>query len=171
MEVAKEDEKALGAVHYLPHHALIHQVRVAYDASAKSSGGPSLNDCLHVGPRFNQRINKLLFRFRTYRVALVADIEKAFLMISVDFDDCDVLRFLWVENLFAEEIKLVALRFMRVVFGMSSSPFLLNAPVRHHLEKYQFSNPGLVKLLSHSTYVDDVVTGANPEDDAFRLFI
>ena len=72
-----------GTVHYLPHHAVVHhdkdttKVRVVYDASAKSNGS-SLNDCLHVGPKFNQRINELLFRFRSYPVSLVADIKKAF---------------------------------------------------------------------------------------------
>jgi hypothetical protein len=40
-----------------------------------------------VGPKFHQ----LLIRFRSYRVALVADVEKAFLMIAVDENDRDVL--------------------------------------------------------------------------------
>lgn len=96
VEVVNDDATAPGMVHYLPHHAVVRQdkdttkVRVVYDASAKS-GGPSLNDCLHVGPKFNQRINELLFRFRAYPVALVADIEKAFLMISVNPGDRDIL--------------------------------------------------------------------------------
>ena len=38
-------------------------------------------------------------RFRSFRVALTADIEKAFLMISVAESDRDVLRFLWVDDL------------------------------------------------------------------------
>ena len=145
------------------------KVRVVYDASAKSSG-PSLNDCFHVGPKFNQRINDLLFRFRSYPVALVADIEKAFLMISVNSCDRDALRFLWVENPFSEEFKLVTMRFARVVFGVSSSPFLLNATVKYHLEGYRSSKPDLVEILSHSTYVDDVVAGADSEREAFRLY-
>ena len=74
--------------HFLPHHAVIHhdkkttKVRVVYDASALS-GGPSLNDCLYTGPKFNQKILEILLRFRLYPVALVADIEKALLMISM----------------------------------------------------------------------------------------
>ena len=74
-------------IHYLPHHAVIRhdrdttKVSVVYDASAVSSG-PSLNDCLYTGPKFNQKIPDYLLRFRTHRVALTADIEKAFLMIS-----------------------------------------------------------------------------------------
>ena len=92
-----EEEKGadLGPVHYLPHHAVnprdreTTKVRIVHNASAKSSG-PSLHDCLHVGPKFNQKINELLFRFRSYPVALVVDIEKAILMISVNFKDHNV---------------------------------------------------------------------------------
>ena len=48
-------------VHYLPHHAVVRQdkqtskLRIVYDASAKSSG-VSLNECLYVGPKFNQKM-------------------------------------------------------------------------------------------------------------------
>lgn len=57
-------------LHYLPHHAVVRsdksttKIRVVYDASAKSDG-PSLNECLHTGPKFNQRILDILLRFRT----------------------------------------------------------------------------------------------------------
>ena len=165
-----------GPVHYLPHHAVVCQdkdttkVRIVFDASSKSTG-PSLNDCLHVGPKFNQKINEILFRFRSYTVALVADIEKAFLMISVSPADRDVLRFLWVEDPFGDEVKLVNLRFTRVVFGVSSSPFLLNATMRHHLQLYQASKPRLVEMLARSTYVDDIVAGADTESEAYQLYL
>lgn len=36
-------------------------------------------------------------RFRSRRVALVADIEKAFLQIELDECDRDVVQFIWVE--------------------------------------------------------------------------
>ncbi len=130
-----------GVVHYLPHHPVIHQdkdttkLRVVYDASARVSG-PSLNDCLCTGPKFNQKILEILLRFRSYRIALIADIEKAFLMISVAPVDRDVLRFLWAKDVSCSEPEFVTLRFARVVFGVSSSPFLLNATIEHHLSKY-----------------------------------
>lgn len=83
-------------LHYLPHHPVVRRdkettkVRIVYDASARSSG-PSLNDCLYPGPKFNQRILDILLRFRVYKIPLTADIEKAFLMISVAEQDRDVL--------------------------------------------------------------------------------
>lgn len=71
---------------------------VVYDASVRSTG-PSLNDCVHKGPKFNQLILDLLLRFQSYRIARTANTEKAFLMISVDDHHCDVLRFLRVDDI------------------------------------------------------------------------
>jgi hypothetical protein len=68
-------------IHYLPHHAVIRydkdttKLRIVYDASAKSEG-LSLNDCLYVGPKFNQKIIEILLRFRVHPIVLTSDIEK-----------------------------------------------------------------------------------------------
>ena len=100
-------------------------MRVVYDASAKDNG-PSLNDCLYTGPALAQNILDILLRFRCHKVALVGDIEKAFLMLLIQESDQDVLRFLWVDDIKNPNPKITTLRFTRVVFGVSSSLFLLN---------------------------------------------
>ena len=105
---------------------------IVYDASAKSDGA-SLNDCLHAGPALTQSIFDIMLRFRNHRVALVGDIEKAFLMVHMNETDKDVLRFLWVDDINKAEPKVITLRFTRVVFGLSSSPFLLNATIKHRV--------------------------------------
>lgn len=108
MSIEKTSEKiqempTTERTHYLPHHAVIRRdkdttkLRIVYDASARSRG-PSLNDCLHTGPKLQQSIFDLL-QFRTHRVGLTADIEKAFLMIGIAEEDRDVLRFLWIDNI------------------------------------------------------------------------
>ena len=66
-------------------------------------------------------------RLRCHQIAFVGDIEKAFLMVGVNEADGNVLRFLWVKDPFASEPKVEIKRFTRLVFGVSSSPFLLNA--------------------------------------------
>ena len=72
-------------------------------------------------------------RFRGHRIALVGDIEKAFLMVHIAEDNKDVLRFLWMNDIDKAKPEVVVLRFTRVVFGVSSSPFLLNATLKHHI--------------------------------------
>ena len=54
------------------------KLRILYDASARGTNSLSLNDCLFFGPKFDQQILDILLRFRTYKIALIADIEKAF---------------------------------------------------------------------------------------------
>ena len=105
VEVVEDpSELTSSRIHYLPHHAVVRKdkdttkLRIVYDASAKDRG-PSLNDSLYVGPKFHQLILDILLRFRVHRIGLIADIEKAFLMISIAEKDRDVLRFVWVERI------------------------------------------------------------------------
>ena len=132
-QVPSNESDVIGEVHYLPHHPVVRKdrettkVRVVYDASSKESGGPSLNQCLYTGPPLTEKIADILMRFRVHKIALAGDIEKAFLMISVAEEDRNVLRFLRVDDPLKETPNVIELRLTRVTFGLSSSPFLLNA--------------------------------------------
>ena len=162
-------------VHYLPHHAILREdkkttkLRIVYDASAKING-PSLNDCLYTGPKFGQKIMDIIIRFRVHRIALTGDIEKAFLMISVAPHDRDVLRFLWIDDILKSTPRIQTFRFTRVIFGVSSSPFLLNATIKHHLEQFNQTFPQFVRSFIRSVYVDDVSFGADNDDAAYELY-
>ena len=166
----------IAGVHYLPHHAVIRKdrtttkLRVVYDASARAHG-PSLNDCLNPGPKFDQNILDLLMRFRAHRVAVTSDIEKAFLMISVATRDRDFLRFLWVDDPSKEDPTVLVHRFTRVVFGVSCSPFLLNATVQHHLELHSETHSNLIWKILRSIYVDDIVTSLKTEEQAYEFYV
>ena len=122
------------------------------------------------GPKFDQKILDILCRFRTHRVAVTADIEKAFLMISVAAKDRDFLRFLWVDDAVKDEPRIVVYRFARVVFGVNASPFLLNATIRHHLEIHADTHREIVSKVIRSIYVDDIVTGSQSEEQAYQLY-
>ena len=76
----------------------------------------------------------------------------------------------WVDDVTKEEPELRTYRFTRVVFGVSSSPFLLNATVRYHLEQFLDSHEAAVKRLLQSTYVDDIISGADSDEEAFQLY-
>ncbi|WKX92157.1 hypothetical protein Q1695_010299 [Nippostrongylus brasiliensis] len=76
-------------VHYLAHHAVVTphkettKLRVVFDASAHRQGVHSLNDLLHKGAPMLPPLNDILLRFRIGDVALVSDVEKAFLQIRL----------------------------------------------------------------------------------------
>jgi len=112
-----------------------------------------------------------MLRFRSYRVALVGDIEKAFLMVHIAEEDRDVLRFLWVKDIDKAEPEVVVLRFSRVVFGLSSSPFLLNATIQHHIGQYEQCDPSFTQKFLESIYVDDLTSGDSDVNRTFELYV
>ena len=178
IEVAPpEVDRSTHRLHYLPHHPVLSpgsattKLRIVYDGSAKTtSTNNSLNECLYRGPVLLQDLTGILLRFRLQRVAITADIEKAFLQLSLRPPDRDVTRFLWVkdmDNPTAHADNLQELRFARVPFGVISSPFLLAATVQHHLETV--NNPVADKL-QRDLYVDNVITGTTSSENAVSLY-
>ena len=112
----------------------------------------------------------ILLRFREQKIALVADIEKAFLNIEVHESDRDSLRFLWVDDVLRNNLNLAVYRFCRVVFGVNSSPFLLNATLRHHIGKYAVHDAEFCDKMVRSFYVDDLASGENSTESAYLLY-
>ena len=109
------------------------RLRVAFDASSKFNG-PNVNDCLYKGPSLNQLLHEVLLHFRSCQIAIMADISKAFLQISVAPEDHDYMRFLWFA--FADCPTIERNIFAHVVFGINSLPFLLAVTLHIHLNIY-----------------------------------
>jgi hypothetical protein len=173
--IEEAPEKHEGLEHYLPHQAVIRmdkvstKLRIVYDASAKIKGRCSLNECLFRGPVILPDLAGMLIRVRLPRIVILADIEKAFLMISLEEGDRNVVKFLWVRDpsLPLTSSNLVAYRFKRVAFGVISSPFLLGATVRHHLSKYQTP---LATEMAANSYVDNIMMSAESVDEAMQKY-
>ena len=166
-----------GATHYLPHHAVINpmkpttKLRIVYDASAKTrKENKSLNECLYRGAVMLNDLCGLLMRFRLNSIAIVADIEKAFLQIGLQPDQRDVTRFIWLKDYTQAQVdsdNIQEYRFCRVPFGVISSPFLLGATIDNHLDLY---GNELAKKLKDDIYVDNLITGANRVEGAVDLY-
>ncbi|XP_050516071.1 uncharacterized protein LOC114341344 [Diabrotica virgifera virgifera] len=152
--------------HFLPHRPVLKEgsttaVRPVFDASAREKNKPSLNQCLEKGPNLIESIPLLLLKFRKFEIGVVSDIKKAFLQISVNKNDSEFLKFLWLNDN-GEEI---VLRHKRVVFGVNCSPFLLGATIDYHLSKCleNCSLPNAkysqetIERLAKSFYVDNCI--------------
>ncbi|CAC5379123.1 unnamed protein product [Mytilus coruscus] len=157
-----EEHSTEGLKHYIPHRAFIKpnktttKLRIVYDASAKSNNEVnSLNECLYRGPVLLKNLCGIFMRFRLNQVAIVAEIEKAYLQVRLQKSDRDVTRFLWLKNYkdgYASDANLQEYRFCRVPFGIISSPFLLAATVESHLDTYQ--SP-IARKIKDNIYVDN----------------
>ena len=138
VEAVEDNIYEVGAVHYIPHREVIRKerdtakLRIVYDASAKMKNKPSLNDCLQVGPCMLPKIFDIMVRFRCFKYALTSDIKSAFLNIRIKKEERDYLRFLWISDIHEDNPKIVVKRFTSVIFGVNSSPFLLNATIVTH---------------------------------------
>ncbi|XP_063607690.1 uncharacterized protein LOC134782212 [Penaeus indicus] len=159
-EVPSNEVLSSQPTYYMPHRPVVKEssastkIRSVFDASAASYNDISLNDCLESGPSLNPDLVKVLIRFR-WKVALTADITKVFLQICVQEKDRDVHRFLWKCK---DSIRIM--RFVRVPFGNTSSPFLLNATI----------NTEVIEELKENLYVDDWLSGADSAEEASVKF-
>jgi hypothetical protein len=154
--------------HYLPHHPVItHKIRIVYDGSARSRGAKSLNQCLHRGPVILPDLVGLLMCIRAAKYPILADVEKAFLQLSLREADREVTKFLWVKDVEKPPTpqNLEIYRFARVPFGIISSPFLLGAVIQKHLETH---NTPLANEIRQNVYVDNVLLNASHLDDALQ---
>ncbi|XP_046808376.1 uncharacterized protein LOC124420211 [Lucilia cuprina] len=113
--------------YYLPHHCVLWpestttKLRVAFDASCKTTTNVSLNDILHTGPRLQEGLFNILLRFRKHRYVFSADIEKMYRQIRISEADRKYQIIFWRWNP-DETIKTYA--FKTVTYGTASAPYL-----------------------------------------------
>jgi hypothetical protein len=152
---------------YLPHHPVFRgdktttKIRPVFDGAAKTKFGPSLNDVLETGPNLNPDLLSVLLRFRKYEIAWIADIEKAFLNIALQPEDAEAIRFLWPRDPAVPGSPLIAYKWKRVPFGLSSSPFLLRVTIYKHFKSLKSRFPETIQQLEENLYVDDYLGGAS----------
>ena len=153
-----------GKVFYIPRKAVVREqaestkLRVVFDASAREdSRSPSLNEYLETGPSLQNLLWNVLVRSRMKPIALAGDIKKAFLQVRIREEDWDALRFHWIKDTETEEVE--TLRFSRVMFGPTHSPFLLGGTIEQHLTSYVNQDRKLIEEIRRNLYVDDIISG------------
>ena len=158
----------------LPMHAVYKasssstKVRVVFDTSCPTSTGVSLNDMLATGPTLHPNLDKILIKFRSYRVAVSADIAKMYREVIL----CQADRQL--HNMFvwrAQPNQPLSLYCMnRVTFGVRPSPYVAVRALQQ--AAVDFGTPGSIEQwhLHNSFYVDDLLAGADDPKAAIKLY-
>ena len=160
-------------VHYVPHQAVVREqaettkMRIVYDCSSRANAqSPSLNDCLDTGPPLQPLLFDIMLRNRMRKYCVTGDIQKAFLQIRVHEQDRDAQRVLWLDNLIERNVK--EYRFTRVIFGATSSPYILGATLQRHVQDYMKEFTTTAESLLEDTYVDDIQGGGATEEEAAK---
>ena len=157
-------EKQMEDVFYLPMHIVRKEsstttkVRAVFDASAKTSTETSLNDILLVGPTVHPSLVDVLMRFRSYRVALIADVSWMYRAVLLSESDKDLHRFVWRKD---PKSPLKDFRMMRITFGVSSSSFIANMCIKQNALDFATEYPNAANVVEQSFYVHDCLTGSD----------
>ncbi|KAF8797168.1 hypothetical protein HNY73_001462 [Argiope bruennichi] len=154
---------------YIPYHMIQNdnssttKCRVVFNASAKTSNGKSLNNILLIGPKLQTDIFSHLVKFRSYRVAFSADIEKMYRQILIADDDLKYQRIVWRST---PSDPLISYELQTVTYGTSCAPFLaLRTLQQLYLEEEQ-TFPIATRYAKNHFYVDDLLAGADTEEEA-----
>ncbi|KRZ88491.1 hypothetical protein T08_9352 [Trichinella sp. T8] len=123
--------------------------------------GVSLNDNLETDPNLQTDLIGILLRFRQYRIAVQADIEKMYLQVGLQTDDRDACRFLWRDCWTDAPPR--RYRLTRVCFGLACSLYLAINVLKAHAELNPGGNNQTVKLALSNMNVDDLVVSCDDE--------
>ncbi|KAH8313484.1 hypothetical protein KR067_006894 [Drosophila pandora] len=151
---------------YLPHHPVLgRKLRVVFDGSYQDAKGMALNDTLSIGPSIQRDLFAVCLRFRMYKYVFSADIVKMFRQIWVSEKHRDYQRIVWREDP-SDPIKHFQL--CTVTYGTSCAPFLAVRVLEQLAADHKHEFPNAAKIVLEDFYVDDVLTGANSEDELLR---
>lgn len=156
-------------LYYIPHHAvfkpdsLTTKTRVVFDASAKSSTGVSLNDCMFIGAKQQDDLIDILIRWRKHKVVFKADIEKMYRQIALDAEDQKYHTVVW-RNSPNEAIKEYQLN--TVTFGTAAAPYLATRTLKQIAWDAEQTDPIGSAVIENDFYVDDLISGADSLQNA-----
>jgi len=99
-----------------------------------------------------------ILHFRSHKVAISTDLERAFQHVNLHADDRDFTRFLWPSYINNLNGDLQTFCFKVVLYGTMSSPFMLYATLYCHLKN--INSPVAADMLSNIN-VDNIISGCN----------
>ena len=132
--------------------------RRVFDASLHKKGKACLNDKLRKGSQMTPHIMQVMMRLRLLEFLLSTDISKAFLRMVLREIDRNYTLFFARDNWMDPKSPISIWRFKSVLFGATSSPFMLNCTVADILNSNDFG-----QMLE--VFVDNIFVNLNMAKD------
>ena len=146
------------------------KLRICWNLSLKNKNGKSINQTVLSGCNLIKNLLSHIMRLRQGRYLVLSDIEKAFLRIKYLEEFGKYFKILYSENL-NEAPKLY--KITAVLFGLVSSPFILNRTLLYHIERVMAEQPELTQIcikLYNSFYLDDFGNSFDSIEEA-KIFV
>jgi len=140
----------------------------------KGEGNLSHNQVSVPGPDLNSKlfVTCTLYRFNKY--LLIYDLEKAFLQLGLNPEDCDKLHILWFRDVAKKDFRRVAMKFRRVPFGLRFSPALLMIVIYVILildcSDDRFDN-SVREMLYNLTYMDNIAYSTSSDRLLYEAYL
>lgn len=155
---------------YMPHLAVVRadaittQLRVVFNASARSSTGLSLNDILYTGPVVQANLFEILLRFRLNKYAFICDMQKMYRQVNIK-NYQSLQRILWREL----EGELKCLQLSTVTYGTAPASYLATRTLLKLVEDEGTNFPLASKVVLENTYCDDILAGSDSVDTTVQI--
>lgn len=154
--------------YYLPHHHVIREeslttkLRVVFDASAKTITNTSLNDIQYSGSEVQSDLFSILIKFRRHQFIAIADIEKMYQQIWINPGQQNLQKIIWRER---RTDKFKTFNLLTVTYGTKSAPYLATRCLQEIALLNEKSQPVSSQIIKNEMYVDDLLTGADSEQE------
>ena len=166
----QRNENALdGVVHYISHHGVDSDhsattpLRLVANSAVKNcSTGPSANDLWPKGPNSINNLLKVLIRWRTYPVALVFDLSKAYQSILTTNREKFLRLVVWRYG--DENSDWKTYGFNTMTFGDVPAAVILELVKSLAAQKYKQIDLVAAKRIENDSYVDDNLTGGDVQE-------
>ena len=100
-------------------------------------------------------------------LTVLGSLLKAFLHIQLHPDDRDFTHFYWMKDSTDPSSQFSVYQFKVIPFGATSSPFIFNVVLQHHLNQY-ISAMSLDMLTN--LYVDNIISGCDNEQEVVHYY-
>lgn len=171
-KVELRDNSLDSSGYFIPHHAVLKQsslttqCRVVFNASCPTNNGLSLNSVQFPGPALQNDIIDILLRFRKYKFVIAGDISKMYRQILIDRAQRRYQRIFWRPS---NDKELECFELNTVTYGTASAPYLAIRCLLQLSKENAENFPIASKIIARDFYIDDLLTGADSEDEVLQI--
>ena len=158
---------------YLPHHGVLREnstttkLRTVFNASQKTGSGFSLNNLLEKGANLQKDIQALILKWRTYKYAFTADIEKMYRCIWLTEHQQQLQKIIWR---YSPHDILREYQLCTVTYGTKCAPWLAMRTLKQlAIDDGHKYPPATADVLQNEFYMDDLISGHDSLEEAKQL--